>query len=51
MRLVLIEKNKYTVYENKRCIAVFELDETDRNCRPLTTEEVEKLRLDNYEQA
>jgi hypothetical protein len=51
MRLVLIEKNKYTVYENKQCIAIFELDEADPNCRPLTAEEVEKLRVDNYSKA
>lgn len=51
MRLVLIEGTRYTVYESKQCIAVFELDRTDPNVRPLLAEEVEKLRLDNYAQA
>lgn len=51
MRLVLIEGLKYTVYEDRRCIAVFVLDTEDPSMRPLTQEEVEKLRLDNYDRA
>jgi hypothetical protein len=44
MRLVLIEKNRYTVYEGKRCIAVFELE----NNVLLSAEEVEELRVADY---
>ena len=51
MRLVLIVGKQYTVYENKQCIAVFELDETDPRVRPLTPEEVEAIRVDNYAKA
>jgi hypothetical protein len=41
MRLVLIEKKRYTVYENKQCIAVFELEEDV----PLDKDQIEELRL------
>lgn len=47
MRLVLIEKNTYTVYEGKRCIAVFELDDA---APPLTAEQVEDLRLEEHKE-
>jgi hypothetical protein len=46
MRLVLIEKNKYTVYEDRRCIAVFEAEEDNL----LTVEEVEELRVAEYKE-
>lgn len=48
MRLVLVEKNTYTVYEGKRCIAVFELD--DAAAPPLTAEQVEDLRLEEHKE-
>lgn len=47
MRLVLIEKNTYTVYEGKRCIAIFELDDA---APPPTDKEVEDLRLGDYKE-
>lgn len=51
IRLVLIIGKAYAVYENKQRIAVFELDESDPNSRPLTAEEVELIRVDNYNKA
>ena len=44
MRLVLVEGKKYTVYENKQCIAVFEL-ESDI---PLDKDQIEELRLEDF---
>jgi hypothetical protein len=45
MKFVLIEKTRYSVYEGKVCLAIFEL----QNNVPLTAEEVEQLRTDNYD--
>lgn len=45
MRLVLYQNRKYTIYEGKKCIAAFVLEDGHR---PLTPEEVEELRVAEY---
>lgn len=47
MRLVLIVGKTYTVYEGKRCIATFEVN--DEIQRLPTLEEIEEIRTANYE--
>jgi len=49
MRLVLIVGKTYTVYEGRRCIATFEVN--DEIQRVPTLEEIEEIRIANYDVA
>lgn len=47
MRLVLFHNRTYAVYEGKKCIAAFVLEEDQRF---LTPEEVEEIRTAEYKE-